>query len=542
MLGTGGQKIPSRLRSISSLRIELTFEGVKLLKAPTDLVSLDVEFGGQRIWSFTIGPDESGLFLWPAQLELRLTGYARVEVRDSTTGSIYADDVLFFDDRDEEFRLRDADGRPLMLNKWLRLAPMLADGAATDKRDDLVALLAATRDKLLSLGYQVFAVGGTALGPYREGDLLPHDDDGDLAVFFDFEEPVDIARGMIKLQRQLRRDGYRVRPHSHAHLQVYPPYEGVDSKLYIDVFAAFMKDGMINQPFHVRGPFKRDQLLPFASVQVRGEKFAVPADTNAWLATNYDENWRTPQPGFLITTPTSTKRRFRSWFGSYNLHRHFWEMHAAEYSDTKDYLRTEPDPAPYTLASGTIVNLGSGSNPRLPDSLNLGHERPVIHALDYADTVRNRASKASKSEADFDVRVSDVNFTNYQAVLSFVASLPPEPFDLYCGFVIEGQDQPRRKDSFWRFARMAILSGGDVVIDHLDTLGSDYSRTDPRSWHLDFQKLENECATERLNAEKLGSGNVVVNGEARSYTRTRIVLEEASQSVIQPTTVKGDAR
>lgn len=500
-------------------------EGVEVVRSPEIPKSVDVYFGERRIWSFIAKPDFSGLVPWPRLLGERLFGWSQVEVRDSATGTVLFADRLVFDRQNIEFQLIDGAGRPLMINKWLRLAPMLADGERMDQRDDLTKILTRTRDLLEELGHTVFAVGGTVLGPYRDGDFLPHDDDGDLAVFFDTDAPVDVAREMMKLHRKLSDAGYRVREHSHAHLQVYPNVEGVDPKLYVDVFAAFLKDGNINQPFHVRGPFTREQLLPFSTITVRGATFNVPRDTEAWLETNYDEYWHTPQPGFRIRTPRPTVRRFRNWFGSYNMHRHFWELNASEGTISDDYERVGPQPETFTFGSRTIVNVGAGVDPLLPASVACTETDYTIQALDYADAVRGIASKTTVTPSGGKVVVSDVNLSNYRALLTFVHSLPPEPFDIYTGFTLETQDRFRRDWAYWRLIRMALKSGGSVVIDHLDTLGVEYSRSNPSSWHLDSEKLSREAQRHGLLADALGEGQVRVAGELRSYTRTRMHLE-----------------
>lgn len=514
--------------SIGSLvEIELTPHGLQVNNTFQDLHSLDIYFHERRIWSFAVEGQAEGWFPWPRVLGERLFGSAEVAVVDSESGRVYVAARMKFDDTPRTFRLVDSHSRPLMINKWLRLAPMLADGQDVDMRDDLVELLAQTRDSLLSIGEQVFAVGGTVLGPYRDGDLLAHDDDGDLAVFFDTFEPVDVALGMLRIQRELHERGFRVRAHSHAHLQVYPPSKDIDSTLYVDIFAAFFRDRLINQPFHVRGPFRREQLLPFSTLEVRGETFSAPADVPSWLALNYDENWATPQPGFVLETPPETIKIFRQWFGaSYNLHRHFWELHSAETGEIESYGRLIPFGDSIQLSSLSIVNLGCGKDPALPPSLEVQSTTATVYALDYADSVREQASIVAAASDEPKYKVLDVNFTNYHGVLTFVASLPPGPFDLYAGFVIEGQDTLRRNTAFWRFARMALLSGGQVIIDHLDTADPQYSYNDPRTWHLSADQIRKESAVHGLVTSERHRGQVHVKGHRRDYLRTLVLLGE----------------
>lgn len=421
-----------------------------------------------------------------------------------------------------------------MLDKWLRPKPMLSDGKSTDSRDDLVAVLVRVRDTLVALGHQVFVVGGTALGPYRDGDLLPHDDDADVAVLLDDGHPSAVARSMMRLRRKLEGAGFRVRVHSFAHLQVYPNGEdnALDRRLYVDIFAAYFSGDVICQPFHVRGAFSREQLLPFRTIDIRGESFAVPADIESWLALNYDDNWRVPQPGFQLDTPEATSRRFNSQYGSFNLHRHFWEMLAVEHPSELNYEHLESPSLSVCFDSPTIVNVGCGSSVSPPASISVSEGSTVV-GIDYADAARELAHSRGSSQ------VFDVSVANYNAVLGFALRLPPGAFDVYAGFVAESLDPRRRKSGFWPLMRLGVRSGGTVLIDFLDQLGDNYSFDDPRTWHLELAEVFREATGHGLAIENVDRGTVRVDGNVRSYTRVQfasygtepqgIVLQDSSK-------------
>ena len=506
--------------------VRITSQGLEVTLSESEtLSSLDVLFGERRIWSLTVRTGASGFHPWPEVLADRLFGRSNVTVKDSSTGAVYAARRVKFDDVAREFRLLDAAGRPLMVNKWHRLAPMLADGAGNDKRDQLVEILTSVRSSLEQLGHSVFAVGGTALGPFRDGDLFEFDDDGDLAVLLEQTEPVDVSLQMMQIHRDLEASEYRVRVHSHAHLQVYAPTLDVDSALYVDVFAAFFSNGVVNQPFHLRGPMEKEQLIPFSQITIRGEEFPIARDAEHWFTLNYGADWRIPQPGYSLSTPPDTKRRFYNWFGSFNLHRHFWERWVSSGSHEQDYRRLIPRPPAQTLSSQTILNVGSGPVASLPTDLHCTAAEVSVFALDFADEARAAAVTHEVLSDTQNVTVQNVNFGNYHEVVTFVAGLPSGAFDIYAGFAIEGQDRIKRVRSFWRFARMSLLSGGKVVIDHLDTLGPGYAFDDPRTWHLSLERVQAELRDHGLEATRRGSGHVMVAGARRSYTRTEVTLE-----------------
>jgi hypothetical protein len=506
------------------VRAKVRRDGILLKRTPSTLKSFDVHFAGVRVWSFSTEQRHvRQLMPWPKRLRDRLRGYTDIEVRDSADSSVlYASGRVHFDDSDHYFRLVDADGQPLMLNKWLRLAPMLDAGGETDQRELLSKLIQKLLKDLETLGHTVFAVGGTALGAYRDGDFFRYDDDGDLAVFFDTEHQIDVSRAMMKLERALRESGYWVRAHSFSHLQVYPADESFNG-LYVDVFAAFFKGGYINQPFHVRAPFEHDDLLPFQSLEVRGVELPIARNAPKWFTANYDENWATPVPGFQLHTPQTTSRRFKSWFGTFNIHRHYWDAYVKDGEHEGDYRRVARDVAQAKpkLESPVIVNVGSGAVPTLPDDLEVTDDRASIYALDYSDETRQLAQQWVRNSGQGQIVVRDINANNYHQLLEFVAELPKKPFDVYLGFLLEGQTHKRRQTSVWRLVRMALLSGGSAVADYVNEPVEHVRGDDPRGWHLTDEEIKKEAEMHGLKAVPLNVGDVEVDGEPRSYTRVQ---------------------
>ena len=520
------------------ISIDVTPKGVAIEGKPDSILSLDVCFDNRRIWSFSIDQESSSFHSWPQVLGERLRGYSDVEVRISGTHDVLFSGRIWFEresDNAKRFVLEDNEGRALMLNKWLRLAPALVNEGMTDHRQSILEMLVRIRDVIEQLGKETFVVGGTALGPYRDGDLLEFDDDGDIAVFFDTESPLDVARGMLRLQRELRAAGMRVRTHSYAHLQVYPQIAGHDSKFYVDVFAAFFKDGFINQPFHVRAPFRRDQLLPWGTIDIRGERFNVPNDIEAWFVVNYDENWATPQPGYEVSTPIATTRRFKNWFGTFNSSRHFWELYTSENRCESDYQIRKNWTADVELTSPTVLNLGAGVTASLPSGVKINRPATVV-ALEYADAALARLRQdrtLTEAEPGLSCETKEFNFLDYNQVLELVRSLPDTPFDLYSGFVIESHDVRARSLSLWRFVRLSLRSGGQVIFDCLETAPWRPDSSDPRSNHITLAQMRAEAGQAGLDVEDLGRGIVVVGKQRRSFRRVRVTLapQQTSASV-----------
>lgn len=509
------------------MKVSVSTQGLHFESLPRGIASIDIFLNGQRVWSPVISSDSPKRQEWPGVLRDRFFGFAEAIVRESSTQEVLFSAKLNFDESGEQFSLLDEHGRHLMVNKWLRLAPSLNTPGGPDLRDTLAEVLSEAVHNLQSLGHPVFAVGGTALGPFRDGDFLPHDDDGDLAVLFRTEIPAEIATGMLEVQRELTVLGYRVRVHSYAHLQVYPPESaGSAQGLYFDVFAAFFKSGTINQPFHVRGPFSEQQLLPFANVDVRGYQFPVARDTESWLSLNYDPHWRTPQPGFQLRTPQATVRRFRSWFGSFNQHRHFWEEYLGSSSPKGDYCIAGRGLPGVELHSETVVNAGCGARFELPASVQQRGRQANVVSIDYADAVPLLAQASSGSRRD----VRQVNFADYRQVLELVATLPSGPFDVYAGFSLENQDLEGRASGIWGLLRISAASGGTCVVDFVTSSDRIWDDDDPRTWFISERDFIKEAQHHKLDVSVLGRGKVLIDGRLRRCSRAALKAHQAVTS------------
>lgn len=494
-------------------RLSADREALTLNAAP-DVKSVDVLFDGHRVWSIDLRASSGSTNLasthpWPAALRPYLNGCTALTVVDSSSKATLARAEIDFGEHATDHSsapssdpstsparvsVTNASGTWLSINKWGRLAPSLEEIGAKIHNRILEKTTEITR-VLEELGQRPFIVGGTLLGAVREGRLLPHDDDADVAYLSQHTNPADVAVEGYEVGRALTARGYKLMRHSATHMQLHFKDEATGADYYVDVFAAFFTDdGHINQPFHVRGLMAREQMLPFGEVTVSdgagGEfRFATPRDTDHWLTLNYDADWRTPVPGFVIETPDETNRRFLNWFGSFNYQRHFWNELYGDASRLTELSRLWQPGHDFiarqasNLEAPLLLELGAGDG-ALGARLQCT-SREVV-ASDFADAPLELARER---------RLRTVHLNLYRLNVIVVRNLigTGGAFDVVASHVLEQVGHEAREGAY-RVFRVALLAGGSAVATFFSRPDPNVHPEDPTLWHLSPHALAIEAA------------------------------------------------
>lgn len=185
--------------------------------------------------------------------------------------------------------------------------------------------VAAVLDALRDLDREAFVVSGTLLGLVRDGTLVPHDDDVDLAVLLESSDVADVAEEWLGFKALLGERGLLDPDFDNLgkhHCKVF-----VHGGVGVDLFPAWLDEaGRLFVWPHTHGELTRDDLLPLEVREVGGATVALPRRPEPMLELNYGPGWRTPDPtyrfdwrgakarfaDFLVLLPAGTGEEYAS--------------------------------------------------------------------------------------------------------------------------------------------------------------------------------------------------------------------------------------
>ncbi|MCD2499722.1 class I SAM-dependent methyltransferase [Microbacterium nymphoidis] len=472
--------------------------------AVREVTRVDVRFDGHRVWTTTVPAARDGHvhFEWPAALRARLVGSTRVSVHDVVSGAELAAREMRFAGVDERLELVDGRGRLLAMNKWDTL------GAVNDGRGDGVRqrmLVSARRvvDLLRRGGWDPFVVGGALLGVVREGRMLAHDDDIDLAFLSAHSDPSDLALESTRMERLLRGEGLTVVRHSLAHIAVHFTDDAGLPEHYIDVFTGFFRGRTYHQPFALRGEgIAAADLVPPVALDIEGTSLPAPAVPEAWLAFAYGPSWRVPDASFHFPDPPSTVLRFDGWFGSFNHGRDAWEEHYLAASGPQgEGSAEEVDAFIAALPPGAcVLDVGCGDGTWARRIAAAGH---TVLGVDYSLEALALAGRFD----DDAVRYRFLNLNDRSAVLALGAELLAEGREwvVFGSHLLQSMTADGRHNLLMMLELMLRGNGFAHFIDDTD-IAHDYDATLPRTWHMPTAWLEQEARGRRLAIRVLRRG------------------------------------
>ena len=457
--------------------------GERGVRVPAGLEEVvDVRFGDQRIWSFTPARERSRLgpawVPWPPALAPYLDGVAEVSLARHADGAPLVEQRVSFGASTEPIRLVDDAGHPVAVDKTGRLHRMFSHTDASVTGAVLDAVEEVLHDLREACGLDAFLAFGCLLGAVRDGRMIGHDNDADVAYLSRHTHPFDIIRESRRAEETLRSRGWNITRMSAGDFKIWTrPAEG--HRVGIDVFAGFHVDGAFYLVPSVAGDLPRDALLPIGEVTLEGRRIAAPARPEQLLAVTYGPGWRSPDPSFRFDPPLSTVRRLNGWLRNNRKYLRHW----SDFYRSRAVERVPTTPSPFAeWVCGQlephqhVLDVSSG-NAR--DAVHLARQGHRVTALDAIPFTR-RLTRRLAAQHDVRVRFAELNLNDLFSVLVSGARLArlPEPPHIHARLLLDAIDGDSRLH-FFRWAQMVQRRGGLTFLEFRTWKGTLRARAFP---------------------------------------------------------------
>ena len=400
---------------------------------------------------------------WPPPLRPYLHGRTTVTLRAHLSKEVLARTELEFDDDPGRVRVVDEQGIPLALNKWGALHRSF-EADCSDRElllADTVEVLAVLNDLL---GDRAFIAYGTLLGAVREGSLIGHDNDVDVAYYSRYDHPADIMRESFAVQRRLHGLGWEIVRRSGGFIQVYKPVAAGPPRK-IDIFAAYHCNGWFAVQKWVRGKLAPEAILPLATVSLDGTPMPAPREPEALLALTYGENWRVPDPSFAFDYTPGMRLRAEGWFGGWRRDKPRWrkEVRAAITSGRPRTPSTFAQYVDQRLSPGTtVVDLGCGVG---NDAVWFARDGRRAVGLDYVTNALARASEEARDRGT-PARFEHLTLYDTREVMVVATRLAlSEPHAAVYSRHLLNALHPDGVPNLWLFAKTVLGGGGRLFLE-----------------------------------------------------------------------------
>ena len=440
-----------------------------------------------------------------------LEGTTHVRLGDLQGEQIHFEADVAFRGSTEHLALRDGHGHPLAVDRAGHLTRVFSETGDEAKRCIVEGTARALRDLRDKVGIDAHISYGCLLGAVRDGHMIGHDTDTDLAYLSAFTHPADIVRESYRMERELRALGWKVIRMSGADLKLFLPLP--DGRVVqVDVFAAFHVGETFYQMGGRSGSLPRSALTPASTVTLEGVELAAPADPEQVLAFLYGPGWRIPDPSFQnvdpVVGPAAARRVVRRGpAGGAALERPLPPPPLGDPAPGSPFAVWVADRLP---AGAQVVDLGCGTGRDTRWFLREGFD---VAGADFSSVALRYTRNMLKRRGVEHPTVRSLPLNDLRSALLSGAELArlPEPPYLYARGLVGCLDTQARAN-LWVLCWMALRRGGSL---HLE-----YAAKRAGLSNRQLDGLQRRIGTASLTREVEASGGRVVHvehGAARDF-------------------------
>jgi SAM-dependent methyltransferase len=429
-----------------------------------------VSFDDQYVWSFS--PSRDGVrsggaweVPWPEAVHHLLEGTTRVRLGDLGGEQVHFEGKVAFRGSAAALELRDEHGHPMAVDRAGHLMRIFAETDDSTRRFIAEGTARALHDLRERVGIDAHLSYGCLLGAVRDGKMIGHDTDADLAYLSAYDHPADVARESFRMERELRELGWKVFRMSAADLKLFLPLPD-GQVVQIDVFGAFHVGGTFYQMGGRSGSLPREALTPPSTVRLEGVDLVAPADPEQVLAFLYGSGWRVPDPSFQNEDPVVGVQRLSGWFGGGRRHLARWnELFRARRPDIPRSGSTFAHWVRGRIPAGShVVDLGSGTGRDAGFFLREGFD---VSAADFSNVAMRMTRGVLVRRGIEDPDVRQLQLDDLRAVLltgAELARLPQAPY-LYARGLLGCLDRAAR-GNLWVLCGMTLRRGGSLHVEY----------------------------------------------------------------------------
>jgi SAM-dependent methyltransferase len=451
--------------------IDVSAQGVVVPSSVTGAV--DVLLDGQRVWSFHPDRDRRpGLghhasVPWPKALVGYLDGVCDVDLVDHVSREVLHHGTVRFGEATHRVRVVDGEGNPLAVDKGGRMQRDFSNTEDSAREEIMDALEQVLHDLTEACGLDAYLMYGCLLGAVRDGHMIGHDSDADVAYLSRHHHPFDIIRECTAATRTMRRLGWQVVRMSGANFKVWVPLPD-GRRCGIDVFGSFHIGDHFYVTGSLTGTLDRSALVPFGTVTLEGREIVAPARPEEVLAFTYGPGWRVPDPAFHFDHDPADVRRMDAWFRSPRRRLRFWH----DFYKGPDSLRVPTEPSLFARwveqwmterrSPGRILDVGAGTGRDATYFAEQGHR---VTALDFS-VLGMRRTRDLRAERGVKVTTRWFNLEDLRSVLVTGARFAHQKGsrEVYARGLLDTLG-PTGRDNFWRFAAMVQRRDGETFLE-----------------------------------------------------------------------------